>query len=78
MINNRIRGLTIDVNTGKPFEAELKRMHEAWADVRSKMSDQEFAEFDAHENRVLTPAEIAAEAARIAKAMEENKDKVSI
>lgn len=77
-INNRIRGLTVEVNMGKHYEGELQRMQEAWADVRGKMSDEEFAAFDAHENRVLTPAELAAETARIAKAMEENKDKVSI
>jgi hypothetical protein len=77
-INNRIRGLTSDIANGKPYENELVRIQAAWADVRSKMSDEEFNELDKHENRVLTPAELAAEAKATIARMAENKDKVSI
>jgi hypothetical protein len=77
-INLRIGGLTTDINLGKPYEGELVRMQAAWADVRSKMTDEEFNELEAHDNRVLTPAEIAAEAKETAARMAENRDKVSI
>lgn len=77
-INLRIGGLTTEINLGKPYEAELARMQAAWTDVRSKMTDEEFNELEAHDNRVLTPAELAAEAKETAARMAENRDKVSI
>ncbi len=75
MINLRMNGVRI---SNPENEAELRRLQMAWDDVRSRISDEDFAKMQAHENRVLTPAEQAAEAKAVANAMESNRDKPSI
>lgn len=81
-INKRINGLRVQINSNHPdiagAKSELARMQFAYADVRSKMSDEEFNLMYAHENRVLTVAEQAAEAKALSIKMSENRDKVSI
>lgn len=76
MINLRMSGLRINPTLGS--DRELKRLQMAWDDVRSRISDADYAAMQAHENRVLTPAEQAAEAKAIAERMAENRDKPSI
>ena len=75
---NRINGLTSSVKSGLPYQAELNRMIAAREDIISRISETDLAAMQAHENRVLSPAEKAAEAKALADAMSENRDKPSI
>lgn len=75
-IEGRIASLNI--YKAKGYEAEVERMKFALADVIKSMPKEELDALRAVQNKVLTPAERAAEATRIAKAMEENRDKPSI
>lgn len=74
----RINGLTISVRNGFPYQAELNRMIAARDDILTRISATDLAAMEAHENRVLTVAEKAAEAKALAIAMSENRDKPSI
>jgi hypothetical protein len=76
--NLRINGLTVSINTGLPYEAELKRHLAAREDILTRISEADLAAMQAHENRVLTPAEKAAEAKALAERMAENRDSPSI
>ena len=75
---SRINGLTVDVNMGLPHQSELNRMLAARADILTRISATDLAAMEAHENRVLSVAEKAAEAKALVKAMSENRDKPSI
>ena len=75
---NRINGLTSSVKSGLPYQPELDRMIAARDEIISRMSETDLAAMQAHENRVLSPAEKAAEAKALADAMSENRDKPSI
>ena len=75
---SRINGLTSSVKSGLPYQAELDRLTKAREEIVSRMSETDLAAMQAHENRVLTPAEKAAEAKALADAMSENRDKPSI
>jgi hypothetical protein len=74
----RINGLTVSVNMGKPYQTELNRMIAAREDILTRISETDLAAMQAHENRVLTPAEKAAEAKALAERMSENRDSSSI
>jgi hypothetical protein len=74
----RINGLTTEIGLGSPFQPELNRMYAARADILTRISATDLAAMEAHENRVLTVAEKAAEAKALAIAMSENRDKPSI
>jgi len=74
----RINGLTTDINRGLPYQSELNRLTAARADILTRISATDLAAMEAHENRVLTPAEKAAEAKAIAERMSENRDSPSI
>ena len=75
-IEGRISSLNIYKTQG--YEGEVERMKFALADVISNMSEGELDALRAIQNKVLTPAEKAAEATRMRKQMEENRDKPSI
>jgi hypothetical protein len=75
-IEGRIASLNIYKEAG--YEAEVQRMEFALADVIANMPEGELDALRAIQNKVLTPAEKAAESTRIAKQMEENRDKPSI
>lgn len=75
-INSRMNGLRINPIVGG--DRELERLQMAWDDVRTRISDADYAAMVAHESRVLTPAEQAAEAKALAERMAENRDKPSI
>lgn len=75
---SRINGLTVSVKSGLPYQAELNRMIAAREDILTRISETDLAAMQAHESRVLTPAEKAAEAKALADAMAENRDKPSI
>lgn len=79
-IEGRISSLTIHKEQGyaASYDAEIARMRFALADVIANMSEGELDALRAIQNRVLTPAEKAAEATRMRKQMEENRDKPSI
>ena len=74
----RISGLTADISRGLPFQPELNRLTAAREDILTRIPEAELAAMQAHENRVLTVAEKAAEAKALAIAMSENRDKPSI
>ena len=74
----RINGLTTDINRGLPYQVERDRMIAARADILTCISATDLAAMEAYENRVLTPAEKAAEAKDIAERMSENRDSPSI
>ena len=74
----RITGLTVSVNMGKPHQSELNRMIAARADILTRISATDLAAMEAHENRVLTVAERAAEAKALVEKMSENRDSSSI
>ena len=74
----RITGLTVSVNMGKPYQSELNRMIAARADILTRISATDLAAMEAHENRVLTVAERAAEAKALVEKMSENRDSSSI
>ena len=74
----RINGLTTDINRGRPFQTELNRLTAARADILSRISATDLAAMEAHENRVLTVAEKAAEAKALVERMSENRDSSSI
>ena len=74
----RINGLTVSVNMGKPYQTELNRMIAAREDILTRISETDLAAMQAHEKRVLTPAEKAAEAKALAERMSENRDSSSI
>lgn len=76
--NLRINGLTVGVNMGKPYHAELNRHIAAREDILTRISKADLDAMQAHENRVLTPAEKAAEAKALAERMAENRDSPSI
>lgn len=75
-IEGRIASLSIYKTQG--YEAEVNRMKFALADVIANMAEGELDALRAIQNKVLTPAEKAAEATRMRKQMEENRDKPSI
>ena len=74
----RINGLTTDINRGLPFHTELTRLIAARADILTRISATDLAAMEAHENRVLTVAERAAEAKALVERMSENRDSSSI
>lgn len=74
----RYRGLTNAVSRGELAHSEHARISQARAEIRARMTDDEIAVYEAHENRVLTTAQIAEEAKNQIKAMNENRDKPSI
>lgn len=74
----RINGLTISVSNGLPYQTELNRHIAAREEILTRISATDLAAMQAHENRVLTPAEKAAEAKALAEAMSANRDKPSI
>ena len=74
----RITGLNVSVNRGFPYQAELNRLTAARADILTRISETDLAAMQAHENRVLTVAEKAAEAKELVKRMSENRDSSSI
>jgi len=74
----RINGLTTDINRGLSYQVECDRMIAARADILTRISATDLAAMEAYENRVLTPAEKAAEAKDIAERMSENRDSPSI
>lgn len=75
---SRINGLTVSVKSGLPYQSELNRMIAAREDILTRISEADLAAMQAHENRVLSPAEKAAEAKALAEAMAANRDKPSI
>jgi hypothetical protein len=74
----RINGLTTDISRGLPYQTELNRMIAARADILTRISETDLAAMQAHENRVLSAAEIAAEAKAVIARMAENRDSSSI
>jgi hypothetical protein len=74
----RINGLTTDINRGLPYHVERERMLAAREDILTRISATDLAAMEAHENRVLTVAERAAEAKELAARMSENRDSPSI
>jgi hypothetical protein len=74
----RINGLSVSVNMGKPYQSELNRHIAARADILTRISETDLAAMQAHENRVLTVAERAAEAKALVERMSENRDSSSI
>jgi len=74
----RINGLTTDINRGLPYQTELNRLTAARADILTRISATDLAAMEAHENRVLTVAERAAEAKALVERMSENRDSSSI
>ena len=74
----RINGLTIDIKRGLPFQTELNRLVSARKDILTRISATDLAAMEAHENRVLTVAEKAAEAKALVERMSENRDSSSI
>lgn len=74
----RHQGLSNALSRGEPVGGEHSRISIARMEIRGRMTDTELAAYEAHENRVLTPAQIAEEAKRQIKAMNENRDKPSI
>lgn len=75
-IEGRIASLNIYKEPG--YQVEVDRMKFALADVIANMPKEELAALRAIQNKVMTPAEKAAEAVRVEKAMSENRDKPSI
>ena len=55
-------------------QAEINRLTAVVADIRSKMSDDELAIYNARQDSKLSPEELE----KIIKAMNENRDKPSI
>jgi hypothetical protein len=79
-VRARLGGLRIEANThglNDRLAAEIQRLEQAEAQVRSEMTDAEYDAQMAHENRVLSVAELAAEAKAAIAAMDANKDKPS-
>ena len=74
----RLRGLTVQDYQGLNVKSELNRITAARAEIISRMSAEEVDALDAHDNRVLTPAQLAEEAKRQIARMSENKDSQSI
>lgn len=74
----RINGLTISVSNGFPYQSELNRLIAARADILTRISATDLAAMEAHENRVLTVAERAAEAKALVERLSENRDSSSI
>ena len=74
----RINGLEVSIKSGFSYQTELNRMLAAREDILTRISEADLAAMQAHENRVLTPAEKAAEAKALAEAMAANRDKPSI
>jgi hypothetical protein len=74
----RINGLTTSVNIGLPYQSELTRMLAAREDIITRISATDLAAMVAHETRVLTVAERAAEAKALVERMSENRDSSSI
>jgi hypothetical protein len=74
----RINGLTVSVSNGLPYQSELNRLIAARADILTRISETDLAAMQAHENRVLTVAERAAEAKALVARMSENRDSSSI
>ena len=74
----RINGLTTDINRGLPYQTELNRLIAARADILTRISATDLAAMEAHENRVLTVSERAAEAKALVEKMSENRDSSSI
>lgn len=76
IIEGRISSLNINKPTG--YADEVTRMEHALTDVVSKMAEGELEALRAYQNKVMTPAEKAAEAKALVEAMSANRDKPSI
>jgi hypothetical protein len=81
--NLRIQGIKTQIVTGFVTDnslalLEIARLEAAHDEIIARMSDADYKAFDAHENRVLTPAERASEAKQILENMSANRDKPSI
>lgn len=74
----RINGVRVEIALGATHESELERLLAAREDILTRISSEDHAAMVAHETRVLTPAERAAEAKALAEQMAENRDKPSI
>ena len=74
----RINGLTTEINRGFPHQVERERLLAARADILTRISATDLAAMKAHENRVLSVAERAAEAKALVEKMSENRDSSSI
>jgi hypothetical protein len=75
---HRINGLLIDIKRGLPYQTELNRLTAAREDILTRISATDLAAMVAHETRVLTVAERAAEAKALVERMSENRDSSSI
>ena len=74
----RINGLTTEINRGFSHQVERERLLAARADILTRISATDLAALEAHENRVLSVAERAAEAKALVEKMSENRDSSSI
>lgn len=77
MARCRLNGLESANRAGEEVGGELVRIQAAYDEIRGRMSDEDFNAYNAHVNRVLTPAELAAEAKLIAERMSENRERPS-
>ena len=75
---NRINGLEVAIKSGYPHQSELNRMIAAKEDILTRISETDLAAMVAHETRVLTVAEKAAEAKALVERLSENRDSSSI
>lgn len=75
----RLRGMQVQQHTDsrESLALEIVRLQAAEQEIRSQMTDQEYNEQYAYENRQLTTAELAAEARAAIAAMDTNRDRVS-
>lgn len=81
--NLRIQGIKTQLVVGFATNSslallEISRLEAARNEIIARMSDADYKAFDAHENRVLTPAERASEAKQLLENMSANRDKPSI
>ena len=78
--NMRLNGLRTqrNMNDSENLKFEYDRVQSACDDIKSKMTQKEFDDMYAHENRVLSPAEIAEEAKALIAKLAENRDSNSI
>lgn len=75
---SRINGVVASINEGLDFQLELERLEAAKLDILSRISEADLIAMQSYENRILTPAERAAEAKALAERMAENRDRPSI
>jgi hypothetical protein len=74
----RIQGVRTALGLGEDQHHELVRLQAAEQDILSRMSAQDQTAYNTQVNRVLTVAEVAAEARAVAEAMSANRDRPSI